>query len=64
MTEELKVQIKSESDKAARLSKEAIIAFEDNNKKQGQVLMKQARAASKNCQNLIKKLNEFTTIQP
>ncbi|PSF37716.1 hypothetical protein C7H19_09205 [Aphanothece hegewaldii CCALA 016] len=60
MMEELKTQIKYESNRAARLSKEAIEAFEDNNKIQGKALMNEARAASKNCQNLIKQFNDVS----
>lgn len=56
MMEELKAQIKYESEKAAQLSKKAMMAFEDNNKMQGQALMKEAVTASKKCQNLIKQL--------
>lgn len=60
MTDELKAQIKYESGRAARLSKEAITAYEANNKAQGKALMKEAVAASKNCQMLIKQFNQST----
>lgn len=60
MTDELKAQIKYESGRAARLSREAITAYEANNKAQGKVLMKEAVAASKNCQKLIEQFNQST----
>ncbi|GFE67940.1 hypothetical protein [Chroococcus sp. FPU101] len=59
MMEELKVQIKYESSQAAKLSKEASIAFENNQRSEGKTLMKEAVAASKKCQELIKQFNEL-----
>lgn len=61
MMEELKVQIKYESSQAAKLSKEASIAFENNKKSEGLTLMKEAVVASKKCQNLIKQFNELNS---
>jgi hypothetical protein len=60
MTDELKAQIKYESGRAARLSREAIANYEINNKAQGKALMKEAVAASRNCQKLIEQLNQST----
>ncbi|GFE72242.1 hypothetical protein [Chroococcus sp. FPU101] len=58
--DELKAQIKFEASQAARLSKEATIAFEARDWKQGKALMKEAVAASRNCQKLIEQLNQST----
>lgn len=63
MIDELKAQIKYESGRAARLSKEAIIAYETNNKAQGKALMKEAVAASKNCQKLIEQFNQLEEVE-
>lgn len=58
--DELKAQIKFEASQAARLSKEATKAFEARDWKQGKALMKEAVAASRNCQKLIEQLNQST----
>lgn len=58
--DELKAQIKFESGQAARLSREATIAFEARDWVRGKALMFEAVAASKNCQKLIEQLNQST----
>lgn len=58
--DELKAQIKFESSQAARLSREATKAFQVKNWAQGKALMKEAVAASKNCQKLIEQFNQST----
>ncbi len=58
--DELKAQIKFESSQAARLSREATKAFEVRDWARGRALMKEAVAASKNCQKLIEQLNQST----
>ena len=61
--DELKAQIKFESSQAARLSREATQAFEVRDWIRGRALMKEAVAASKNCQKLIYQLNQSTGIR-
>lgn len=56
--EELKVQIKEESNTAARLSKEAKAAFAVRDFTTGRALMQQAANAGRNCQNLIEQYQQ------
>jgi hypothetical protein len=54
--DELKAQIRYESSRAVQLSQEAKKEFEARNWAQGRALMKEAVAASGNCQRLIDRL--------
>lgn len=56
--EEIKSQIRHESGRAVQLSQDAKKAFEAQNWKQGKALMKEAVAASKKSQELIKQLQD------
>lgn len=58
--DKLKAQIKFESSQAARLSREATKAFEVRDWARGRALMKEAVAASKNCQKLIEQFNQHS----
>ena len=56
--DELISQIRLESSRAVRLSQEALKEFEVRNWAQGKALMKEAVAASGNCQRLIEQLDK------
>jgi hypothetical protein len=56
--DDIEAQIKFESSRAAQLSREATKSLKAGNWQQGRALMKEAVAASKNCQKLIEQLNE------
>jgi hypothetical protein len=61
--EELKAQIKKESSRAAKLSKEAIAAFTTRDFVTGKALMQQAANAGRNCQNLIEQYNQTSELK-
>lgn len=52
MMDELKTQMKEQITRAAKLSKEAMVAFDNDNFKEGKRLMKLAREAANNFQKL------------
>jgi phage shock protein A len=56
--EELKAQIKKESSRAAKLSKEAMAAFTTRDFATGKTLMRQAVDAGRNCKNLIEQYKQ------
>ena len=60
--DELKFQIKFSSSQAARYAREAKIAIQAKDWNRGRALMKEAVAASKNCQRLIKQLNQYAEL--
>ena len=61
--EELKAQIKKESSRAAKLSKEAIAAFTTRDFVTGKALMQQAANAGRNCQELIEQYNRTSQLK-
>ncbi len=58
---DLESQIRVESSQAAKLSKEANLAFAESNFVQGKALMKQAVEAGRRCQSLIQQYNQGNT---
>ena len=63
MDNELKEQIKLKSNRASRLSKEALSAFSARNFEGGKMLMKEAVFASKQCQKLIQQYTQVDNLQ-
>jgi hypothetical protein len=61
--DELKAQIKLESNRASHLSQEAVSAFSGKQFEQGKLLMKEAVIASKECQKLIQQYTQIDNLQ-
>ncbi len=55
---DLESQIRVESSQAAKLSREANLAFKASNFAQGKALMQQAVEAGRRCQSLIQQYNQ------
>jgi hypothetical protein len=60
--EELKAEIKKESSRAAKLSKEAMAAFTVRDFATGKALMQQAANAGRNCKNLIEQYKQTCSL--
>lgn len=58
MDNELKEQIQLKSNRASRLSKEALSAFSARKFEEGKILMKEAVVASKECQKLLQQYTQ------
>ena len=59
----LKTQIKLKSNRASRLSQEAVSAFSERQFERGKILMKEAVIASKECQKLIQQYTQNSNLQ-